>query len=162
MYCLTIPVEWLNAVKPCGTSSLFRSLTKLKNVLLVSTTQLQTNDMSMRCHNLYDYIVAHSEEHFPHSLEIESNHEKAMMFFYTQIPVLPLFLVWILLLVSPQIRILQVNSLECFSPKFLTNGYTYSHACSSYTKSNSTKSFQSLWFFPSFPSPHLTSAQSIH
>ena len=156
MYCLTIPVEWLNAVKPCGTSSLFRSLTKLRNVLVVSTTQSQMtkSDMIMRCHNLNDYIVVHSEEHFPNSWQIEGNHEKGLMSFYTKSFILPLFLVWILPLVCPRIRMLPLNSLKCPSRKFLMNGYIYSPACSSCAKSNSTKSFQSLRFFPSFPSPH--------
>ena len=164
MYCLTIPVEWLNAVKPCGTSSLFRSLTKLRNVLLVSTTQSQTtrSDMIMRCHNLNDYIVVHSEEHFQNSWRIEDNHEKGLMSFYTKSFIPPLFLVWILSLVGPWIRMLQLNSLKCSLRRFLRNGYTYSPACSSYAKSNSTKSFQSLRFFLSFPSPILTSAQGIH
>ena len=133
VYCLTMPVEWLNAVKPRGTSSLFRSLTKWRNMLLVSMTQSQTtrSDMIMRCRNLNDYIVAHLEEHFPNSWQIEGNHEKGLMSFYTKSFILPLFLVWLLPLVRPQIRMLPLNSRKCFSRKFLTNGYTYSPVCSS-------------------------------
>ena len=117
------------------TSSLFRSLTNLRKVLLVSVAQ------SMRCHNLDDYIVAHSEEHFQNSLRIEGNHEKGLMSFYTQSSVLPLFLVWILLLVYPPIRMLQLNSLKCSLRKLLMNGYTYSPACSPYAKPILTRFF---------------------
>ena len=154
-----MPVTWLNAVfvnvGQCGTSSLFRSLTKLRKVLLVSMTQSQTtrSDMIMRCHNLNDYIVAHSEEDFQNSWWIEGNHEKGLMSFYTKSSVLPLFLVRILLLVWPQIRMLWLNSLKCSSRKFLTNMYTYSPMCFPYAKSNLTRFFQSLRFFPSFPAP---------
>ena len=164
VYCLTIPVEWLNAVKPCGTSSLFRSLTKWRNMLLVSMTQSQTtrSHMIMRCRNLNDYIVARLEEHFPNSWQIEGNHKKDLMSFYTKSSFLPLFLVWLLPLVCPRIRMLLLNSWKCFSRKFLTNGYTYSPSCSSYAKSNLTKSFQSLRLFLSFPFPIPTSAQGIH
>ena len=54
------------------------------------------------------YIVAHSEEHFPHSLEIEGNHKQGSTSFYTEAYVLPLFLVWILLLVCSPIKIFVV------------------------------------------------------
>ena len=50
VYCLTIPVEWLNAVKQLHLC--FRSLTNLRKVLLVSMTQW------MRCHNL-DVVWLH-------------------------------------------------------------------------------------------------------
>ena len=117
------------------TSSLFRSLTNLRKVLLVSMTQ------SMRCRNLDDYIMAHSEKHFLNSWQIEGNHEKGLMSFCTQSSVLPLLLVWILLLVCPPIRMLQLNSLKCSSRKVLMNGYTYSPVCSPYAKPILTRFF---------------------
>ena len=130
VYCLTIPVEWLNAAK-----QLHLCLGLWPIWLLVSMTQ------SMRCHNLDNYIVVHSEEHFPNSWQIEGNHKKGLMSFYTQSSVLPLFLVWIPLLVCPPIRMLQLNSLKCSSRKLLTNGYTYSPTCSPYAKPISTRFF---------------------
>ena len=54
------------------------------------------------------YITAHLEEHFPHSLEIEGNHEQGLTSFYTVAYVLPLFLVWILLLVCSPIKMFVV------------------------------------------------------
>ena len=54
------------------------------------------------------YIVARSEEPFPHSLEIEGNHKQGSTSFYTEAHVLPLFLVWILLLVCSPIRMFVV------------------------------------------------------
>ena len=43
------------------------------------------------------YIMARSEEHFPHSLEIEGNQKQGLASFYTQAYILSLFLVRILL-----------------------------------------------------------------
>ena len=86
-------------------------------------------------------IMAHSEEHFPNSLQIEGNHEKGLMSFCTQSSVLPLLLVWTLLLVCPLIRMLQLSSLKCSSRKLLMNGYTYSPMCCPHAKPILTRFF---------------------
>ena len=54
------------------------------------------------------YIMARSEEHFPHSLEIEGNYKQGLTSFYTEAYVLSLFLVSVLLLVCSLIKMFVV------------------------------------------------------